>query len=1040
MNGPEERKILQDRNLSAGRADPIGVSAFGADSGSERNNGYQDERVKTLPTSQPSIGTGPVDLRGVLIAIVCGMASFILATVSLALSRFGDGALATVWLPAACAAAFLLRLPLKNEIPYLFALIAGIFFADVAAGFSALTSILFGVANAAEVAVMVAMIRRHCGLQPVMTDINHLGLIVGFGALLAPIASGVIAIVAMAFDMGLVGSSLIRQASNWYLAHGLGIALIVPALLMLADLHRDRASLEGGQLIEGILLISLGLMCSYLVFAQPSSALLFLIPPITLLHAFRLGSLGTAMFLAGLAILAAGMTTLGLGPLSEASASAAFRNQLLQAFLAANFLTGLPVAAALAGRERMTDALERGNQQLAILADNISDAIMHYDFDGNCTYASPSVLPVLGRDHRSFLGSHFADGIHEDAREQMFIVHANLVSGASQTERITYRRYLDSEEGTPVFIEAHCTIVGRIDGTGREGIVVAARDVTERVELELLLTRARRNAENGARAKSEFLANMSHEIRTPMNGVLGFAELLLQTDLNEDQTRQAQMIVQSGRSMMMLLNDVLDLSRIEAGQITIDNGPVDLDTTISECVMLHQPNAEKNGITLVYSPPFALNTAEGDDRQNAQEAMPWVMTDELRLRQIVLNLIGNAVKFTEKGKIAVTLQSNKNEFSISISDTGIGIPADRLTEIFNPFTQAESDTARRFGGTGLGLSISRQLAELLDGRIDVESEHGTGSTFTLVLPAIPATPHSEPEPVSSAPEVLDELPSEARILLAEDHDVNRMLAREMLEKCGQSVAVAHDGNEAISMVMDSILRGSPYDLVLMDMQMPGCDGYEATRAIRAEGITAEQLPIIALTANAFPEDVAAARKAGMQAHLAKPMVFADLARVLQRWLPTRIVEGGSEAIAAASGATDDGPEHAEVVELLHSARRENRAKAGRTDTPPNHSPALIKRWTKRRSEAVEAVRSALGNGVLDGESAEAEKRDALAKLVHKLAGTAAMFGEPDLGSQAAVLENAIRLKLDPKVQKALAQQLLILADGEADEAPQSNVS
>ncbi|MDP4605141.1 MAG: response regulator, partial [Erythrobacter sp.] len=263
--------------------------------------------------------------------------------------------------------------------------------------------------------------------------------------------------------------------------------------------------------------------------------------------------------------------------------------------------------------------------------------------------------------------------------------------------------------------------------------------------------------------------------------------------------------------------------------------------------------------------------------------------------------------------------------------------------------------------------------------------------FTLILPAALAQPEqAEAPPGPPAPE----LPLASRILLVEDHDINRELVTEMLERCGQAVDVAHDGNEGIAMVIDSIMRGRPYDLVLMDVQMPDCDGYAATRAIRAEGIGPGLLPIIALTANAFPEDIAAARAAGMQAHLAKPVVFAQLARALQRWLPTRIVE--------ASYGRDGKPL--------------NRASA------LARSPRLVKRWHTRRREAVEAVRAALDDGALHTEP--------LAQVIHKLAGTAGMFGEPVLGECAAALERALERGDPPEHCRVLARQLLALADDE----------
>jgi signal transduction histidine kinase/DNA-binding NarL/FixJ family response regulator len=570
-----------------------------------------------------------------------------------------------------------------------------------------------------------------------------------------------------------------------------------------------------------------------------------------------------------------------------------------------------------------------------------------------------------------------------------------LITGKSEKERVTYRRLGDAPDGTPVFLEADAAVVRNPNTWEAEGIVVATRDVTERVELELLLTRARRHAENAARAKSEFLANMSHEIRTPMNGMLGFAELLLQGDLAQDQRRFADMIVQSGRSMMMLLNDVLDLSKIESGQFAIDPAPVDLHATLAECAALHRIGAEKKGLTLEFERLCSDAAGKGD----RELPHPWVLTDGLRLRQIVLNLIGNAVKFTEAGHIRLSYAVAADEVCICVSDSGIGISPARLETIFEPFTQGEADTDRRFGGTGLGLSISRQLAKLLGGRVEVESTPGIGSRFTLKLPAnlvAPERPSPAPEPV-----VPVDLPRASRILLAEDHDINRMLVTEMLERCGQDVTVAQDGNEAIAMVIEAIMRGRPFDLVLMDVQMPDCDGYTAARAIRAEGIGPGLLPIIALTANAFPEDIAAARAAGMQAHLAKPVVLADLARALQRWLPTRIIE---------SAASSPSP----------AARNRSSALA--------MSPRLVARWQKRRHEAVEAVRSALTCGAAAATPDTADSRAQLITLVHKLAGTAALFGEPDLGDCAAALENALTHGEGNASVEALANDLLMLAD------------
>jgi len=405
---------------------------------------------------------------------------------------------------------------------------------------------------------------------------------------------------------------------------------------------------------------------------------------------------------------------------------------------------------------------------------------------------------------------------------------------------------------------------------------------------------------------------------------------------------------------MMLLNDILDLSKIEAGQIEIDLQAVSLGQLVSECAQLHRATAEKKGLEIRLD--------------NLKEPVR-IMSDGQRLRQILLNLIGNAVKFTDQGHVTLDCSVDDDLVRIKVQDSGIGIDSARLNRIFRPFAQAERDTSRRFGGTGLGLSISHQLATLLDGYIEVDSELGVGSCFTLTIPfieaegeCIEATAPSEEvapfEQMAEAHPVLHPglMPPASHILLVEDHDINRLLVSTMLERCGQRVSCAVDGNQAIAKVLEAQLHGEPYDLVLMDIQMPECDGYKATRIIRSEGIRAEDLPILALSANAFPDDIAASRKAGMQAHIAKPIV---------------------------------------------------------------PSPALQMQWQHRRREAIQAIGKALRAGALTG-----EKGDELAALVHKLAGTAGMFGERELGERAAAFERALRSGVDLDVREQLARDLL----------------
>ncbi len=911
--------------------------------------------------------------HSVLFSILGAVVFGILAYASIEYTR-GEGRIAAVWIPNALALAFLLRVRLRYEPIFFAGLAVGNIGANLLAHDTLMRAAGLAACNTTEIAVALLLIRKLCGERPQMAEIDHLMRLVLGAAIVAPMISGFLAVLVL--DNGQVSAASIWI--KWVVSDGLGVAIVTPVALIFHDAWNARRRPTRSEALEWGLLTLAGTVFTTMIFYQTQFPLLFLIAPVVLAHAFRLGLLGTAFSVTQVATIATLFTAAGKGPINLVGLPMTWELIILQAFIASSFFLGLPVAAVLTGRDRLMEQLNTGRRELALLADNVTDAVLRFDIKGLCTYASRSVEEVLGVPSADFIGKRPSEGVHPDDRERILAVENALLSGENDKHRFTYRRMADDEHGNPVFIEADCAIARHAKTGDNEGIVVSARDITERVELERLLVRARRHAENAAHAKSEFLANMSHEIRTPMNGVLGFAELILQTDLGKEQRRHAELIVQSGRSMMLLLNDILDLSKIEAGQVVIDPQPIELDALVEECAALHRASAEKKGLQI--------------DFHSADKAL-WVLTDGLRLRQIILNLVGNAVKFTEYGSITVGLTANTEHFSVTVSDTGIGISEERIERIFHPFEQGENDTSRRYGGTGLGLSISRQLAELLGGTLDVDSTPGKGTKFTLRIPLVDAEELTQPSDPTELIEP-DQLPQASRILLAEDHDVNRLLVTEMLERCGQKVTIAHDGTEAVGAVLDAHMRDKPYDLVLMDIQMPGCDGYAATRAIRSEGIRGDMLPIIALTANAFAEDIAAARDAGMQAHLAKPLVFSELVGALQRWLPTRIVE---QELPAAPDTQVSNHE-------TGSSR---------------HSPALLERWQARRSEAIDAVNEALRTGRLTG-----FEGDKLAQLVHKLAGTAGMFGEEVLGERAAAFERALRSGVEHEVREELARDLL----------------
>lgn len=887
----------------------------------------------------------------------------------------GDGGIAIVWLPNALLVAILLRHDIREGINYLPAAFAANVLAGLVAGDSFVHAAMLALANQLEITAIWLTMRRLNSPRPDIQDFCQLSKFTLVGGVIGPALSGTLAAAYLAPS---AIDEFFKIWLQWAATNGLGMLLLAPTTMVLIDRIRETKQEVDPFLVadkpdrtgEWIVIQGAVIAATIVIFGMLKFPLLFAITPLLILSAFRLGIWGTAFSTIAIALIAAICAAYKLGPFYALNISLTMKLLILQFFLLSCFLTGLPVASLLSGREKARLALRKHHDLGSSMLQNMKEVIFRTNARGEWVFLNPAWENLTGIAIDAMIGEKIEALVPRDRTIALYRKLGPILGKVKS--QCNFEWALTNADGNRVDVEI--SISPLFDQRGKfAGAVGNIRDITERKRMENSLIAAQREAEIAVAEKSRFLINMNSEIRAPITSILGTAQLLLDSAGSHGRRDQLQLIHDSSSGMIGLLDTIDDLFKSAWGERT--------------------PNFQLTNLTDILRSSAAMVAKSANQKQLDlhleidPEIPDKIISDGDYLRKILSNLLGNAIKFTSQGH--VTLRARIEQFHrdvatiiIDVADSGFGISPAGLAAIFKPFAHGDNDIAAEFRGNGLGLATCRQLAEQLLGAIHVTSEVGSGSTFSLRLPikmtanrpqqisALRNRRHfRRSSPIAKASgkytqAIADR--SDFRILLAEDHHLDQLLITAMIEYLGYGVELAIDGADAVAKIAAANRQKRPFDLVLMDLQMPLIDGIEATRIIRADSNSNKDLPIIALTKNGC-ENQEQLLAADMQDQIAKPLIVAELQAILAKWL------GTDERHSTGPRAT---------IRPFDQIEKE-----------------LRKSYHLRKERITRNLVDMVHRGAFTDDDIQA-----LTDQLHRLAGSAQYFGEAELGIQAKYIE------------------------------------